>query len=54
MTRNHLGGTKRLESQVKEHNKDLGRLNALFHGKKMKKNVICRRGTNWIRKENQI
>ena len=28
---------RRLESQVKELNKDLGRLNAMLEGKKMKK-----------------
>ena len=33
---------RRLESQVKELNKDLGRLNALLEGKKMKKNTRMR------------
>ena len=37
---------RRLESQVKELNKDLGRLNVLLGGEKMKTRLIYRRGTN--------
>ena len=35
--REHYWWKRRLKSQVKELNEDLGRLNALFDGKKMKK-----------------
>ena len=46
---------RRLESQVKELNKDLGRLNALLKSKKMKKRHQdnLQRDTNCKRKENQ-
>ena len=44
---------RRLESQVKELNKDLGRLNAMLEGKKMKKKpkkknttINCRKSKN--------